>query len=72
MAEVMVPIFRVADSDGAAAWYKRLGFTVDDVHRFAPDLPQYMHLRRGDVGARVATGIRPLRAPVDASGRCSS
>jgi catechol 2,3-dioxygenase-like lactoylglutathione lyase family enzyme len=49
MTEVMAPIFRVGDGEAAAAWYKRLGFEVDGVHRFAPDLPRYMYLRRGDV-----------------------
>jgi hypothetical protein len=49
VAELMVPIFRVADGEAAAAWYERLGFTVEGVQRFAPDLPRYVHLRRGDV-----------------------
>jgi hypothetical protein len=49
VAELMVPIFRVADVGAAAAWYERLGFSVEGVHRFAPDLPRYMYLRRGDV-----------------------
>jgi catechol 2,3-dioxygenase-like lactoylglutathione lyase family enzyme len=49
MAELIVPIFRVADGEAAAAWYERLGFTVEGVHRFAEDLPCYMYLRRGDL-----------------------
>jgi catechol 2,3-dioxygenase-like lactoylglutathione lyase family enzyme len=49
MSELMVPIFRVADGEAAAVWYQRLGFTVEGVHRFAPDLPRYLYLRRGDV-----------------------
>ena len=44
-----MPIFRVADGEAAAAWYEQLGFSVDGVHRFAPDLPRYVILRRGDV-----------------------
>lgn len=48
MAETLVPIFRVADGHAAAAWYRRLGFTVEGEHRFAPDLPLYLYLRRGD------------------------
>jgi hypothetical protein len=28
---------------------ERIGFTVEGVHRFEPDLPRYMYLRRGDV-----------------------
>jgi catechol 2,3-dioxygenase-like lactoylglutathione lyase family enzyme len=47
--ELLVPIFRVADGEAAANWYERLGFTVDGVHRSAPELPRYMYLRRGDV-----------------------
>jgi hypothetical protein len=49
VAELMVPIFRVADAEVAARWYGRLGFSVEGVHRFAPDLPRYMFLRLGDV-----------------------
>lgn len=43
-----MPIFRVADGRTAAAWYQRLGFEVVDEHRFSPDLPLYLFLRRGD------------------------
>jgi hypothetical protein len=49
MTELIVPIFRVVDGEAAAAWYARLGFSVEGVHRFAPDLPRYCYLRRGDV-----------------------
>jgi predicted enzyme related to lactoylglutathione lyase len=49
MAESLVPIFRVADGRAAAEWYRRLGFTVEGEHRFAPDLPLYVYLRRGDI-----------------------
>lgn len=49
MAEQLVPIFRVADGYAAAEWYRRLGFTVEGEHRFAPDLPLYLYLRRGDM-----------------------
>jgi catechol 2,3-dioxygenase-like lactoylglutathione lyase family enzyme len=49
MSETIVPILRVADGPATAAWYERLDFTVVDEHRFAPDLPRYVFLRRGDV-----------------------
>lgn len=49
MAEEMIPVFRVADAPSTAAWYRRLGFEVVGEHRFAPDLPVYMFLERGDV-----------------------
>lgn len=47
MAETIVPILRVADGHAAADWYARLGFAVVGEHRFAPDLPLYLFLRRG-------------------------
>ena len=49
MSELIVPVFRVADGEAAAAWYERLGFSVEGVHRFETDLPRYMYLRRGNV-----------------------
>jgi hypothetical protein len=48
MAEELVPIFRVADGYAAAEWYRRLGFAVVGEHRFTPELPLYLFLRRGD------------------------
>jgi catechol 2,3-dioxygenase-like lactoylglutathione lyase family enzyme len=48
VTEAIVPIFRVADGRAAASWYERLGFRVVDEHRFAPELPLYLFLRRGD------------------------
>ena len=47
MPDEISPIFRVADGRRAAAWYVRLGFRVEGEHRFAPDLPLYLFLRRG-------------------------
>ena len=49
VADVLVPILRVADGAAAAPWYARLGFSVVGEHRFAPDLPLYLFLRRNDV-----------------------
>jgi predicted enzyme related to lactoylglutathione lyase len=46
--ESISPIFRVADGRVSAEWYARLGFTVTGEHRFAPDLPLYLFLERGD------------------------
>ena len=43
-----MPIFRVADARAAARWYERLGFAVTGEHRFAPQLPLYLFLRRGE------------------------
>ncbi|MGE0592402.1 MAG: glyoxalase superfamily protein [Vicinamibacterales bacterium] len=47
MPEELVPILRVTNGPAAAVWYARLGFTVEGEHRFAPDLPRYLFLRRG-------------------------
>src|SRR5690606_36061924 len=49
MAEQLVPMFRVDDAAVAVAWYRRLGFDPIGEHRFAPGLPLYVFLRRGDV-----------------------
>jgi hypothetical protein len=61
MAEQLVPIFRVEDGRSAAAWYARLGFEVIGEHRFAPELPLYLFLRRGDVHLHLSehTGDAP-------------
>jgi len=48
MSEKVVPIFRVADARSAASWYGRLGFETVGEHRFAPKLPLYLFLKRGD------------------------
>jgi catechol 2,3-dioxygenase-like lactoylglutathione lyase family enzyme len=61
VAEVLVPVFRVADAPAAAAWYARLGFEVTGEHQFGPDFPRYMFLRRGDVHLHLSehTGDAP-------------
>ncbi|MEX0938988.1 MAG: VOC family protein [Pirellulales bacterium] len=48
MPEKIVPVLRVADAREAAKWYARLGFEVQGEHRFAPDMPIYAFLQRGD------------------------
>lgn len=49
MLEELVPIFRVNDGYATAQWYARLGFCIEGEHRFAPTLPLYLFLRRGNV-----------------------
>ena len=49
MAEEIVPIFYVKDGYQTAKWYARLGFDIEGEHRFAPGLPLYLFLRRGDL-----------------------
>ena len=48
MKEKVVPILYVKDSMNTAEWHKRLAFEAEGEHRFAPDLPLYMFLRRED------------------------
>lgn len=64
MTEELVPIFRVADGAAAMPFYERLGFEVVGEHRFEPDLPLYMFLRRGDVHLHLSehTGDAPPRS----------
>ena len=47
--EEVIPILRVADALATAEWYERLGFSVEGVHRFAPDLPVFATIARGPV-----------------------
>ena len=49
MVEEIVPIFHVRDARKTAEWYARLGFEIEGEHRFAPGLPLYLFLRRGNV-----------------------
>ncbi|REJ87833.1 MAG: VOC family protein [Planctomycetota bacterium] len=49
MPEELVPIFHVADGYETAKWYARLGFHVEGEHRFAPGLPLYLFLKRGNM-----------------------
>ncbi len=47
MPEELVPIFYVKHGYETAKWYARLGFVTEGEHRFAPNLPLYLFLRRG-------------------------
>jgi hypothetical protein len=47
MTEELVPIFRAVDARETAKWYARLGFVTEGEHRFAPEFPLYLFLRRG-------------------------
>lgn len=49
MSEQLVPVFRVSDARATANWYARLGFELEGEHRFAPHMPIYAFLRRGDI-----------------------
>lgn len=54
MPEELIPIFHVKDGHETAQWYARLGFEIEGEHRFAPGLPLYLFLRRGDVGLHLS------------------
>ena len=49
MPEEIVPILSVTDAKQSAQWYARLGFETEGEHRFAPELPLYLFLRRGAI-----------------------
>ena len=49
MGESLVPIMRVADAEAAVAWYRKLGFVKEWEHRFAPGLPLYVGIARGEL-----------------------
>lgn len=44
-----VPIFRIFDYEQAMAFYRDwLGFSVEWEHRYAPEFPRYLQIRRGE------------------------
>lgn len=49
MPEEIVPILHVKNARKTATWYSRLGFSVDDEHQYAPGMPLYLFLSRGDI-----------------------
>ncbi len=49
MKETLVPIIHAKDARKNAKWYARLGFEIEGEHQFAPGMPYYLFLRRGDV-----------------------
>ncbi len=49
MPEELVPIFHVQDGLETAKWYARLGFQLESQHQFAPGMPLYLFLRRGNI-----------------------
>jgi len=64
MSDEMVPIFRVEDAHAAAAFYERVGFTLEGTHQFEPDFPIYAFLRRGNVQLHLSehTGDAPKKS----------
>jgi len=45
--EEVIPILRVTDAASSVAWYERLGFHQEWVHRFEPDFPAFVSILRG-------------------------
>jgi len=41
-----IPVLHVADAAAAVAWYGRLGFTEQWVHRFEPGCPAFVSIAR--------------------------
>lgn len=48
-----IPVLRVKDAGAAVAWYQRLGFTPEWVHRFEPNLPAFVSLVLDGPGTRL-------------------
>ena len=49
MPEVIVPVLHVTNARETYPWYERLGFMVESEHTFAPDMPVYAFLKRGEI-----------------------
>jgi catechol 2,3-dioxygenase-like lactoylglutathione lyase family enzyme len=47
--EEVIPILRVLDAEASVRWYEQLGFELTDVHRFAPGMPAFATIQRGDI-----------------------
>ena len=47
MEAEVVPVLHVTDAVAAIAWYERLGFTEQWVHRFGPGMPAFVSVARG-------------------------
>ncbi len=54
MSEQLVPILYVTDAATTARWYTRLGFAVEGEHRFAPELPLYLFLRKDNLAIHLS------------------
>jgi catechol 2,3-dioxygenase-like lactoylglutathione lyase family enzyme len=45
----VVPILRVADAERATAWWSRLGFAEESVHRYFDGAPAFVSIRHDGV-----------------------
>lgn len=49
MHEEVIPILHVGNAADAVPWYRRVGFTQISEHRFAPGLPAFVTIARGQI-----------------------
>ena len=49
MREEVIPNLKVMDAARAVAWYGRLGFVPEWLHRFGPEFPAFVSIARGKV-----------------------
>jgi hypothetical protein len=61
MDEEVIPILRVSDAAESVAWYARLGFQQQWVHRFEPGLPAFVEVARGRVRLYLSEHIGDAR-----------
>lgn len=54
MPEEIIPILHVKDAEKTAQWYERLGFKKESEHRFAPGMPLYLFLGRGEIHSHLS------------------
>jgi catechol 2,3-dioxygenase-like lactoylglutathione lyase family enzyme len=48
MTTNIIPVFRVNDAAASVEWYRQLGFELVFEHRFAPNMPAYVGIRRDE------------------------
>lgn len=46
MQQTVIPQLRMTDATVSVPFYQQLGFTIDWEHRFAPDMPLFVQIRR--------------------------
>jgi catechol 2,3-dioxygenase-like lactoylglutathione lyase family enzyme len=66
--EETVPILHVADAGAALRWYGRLGFDEEWTHRFEPDFPAFVSIRRGNPGTGVRIFLSEHRGDAEPNG----
>lgn len=62
-----IPVLGVKEASVAVAWYQRLGFTTEWVHRFEPDFPAFVSIALEGAGTRLFLSEHRDDAPGPAS-----